>query len=76
MPFPAFRHSMSKPRGPPPIIFHPYGPWFRWYAPPMQYESFYLGSAEQETNAFDRLVRPRKDSFYPKSGLNVAKTKE
>jgi hypothetical protein len=33
--FPPFRHPMPKPWGPSPLIFHPYAPWFGWYAPPM-----------------------------------------
>jgi hypothetical protein len=28
------------------MMFHPYAPWFGWYAPPMQYESFYSRSGE------------------------------
>jgi hypothetical protein len=42
----------------------------------MQYESFYPRSAKHEPNAFDSLARPRKDRFYPKSQVNVAKTQE
>jgi hypothetical protein len=71
--FPPFRHPMPKPWGPSPMIFHPYTPWFGWYAPLMQYKSFYPRSAKHESNTFDSLARPRKDRFYPKSRLNAAK---
>jgi hypothetical protein len=74
--FPPFRHPMSKPWGPSPKMFHPYAPWFGWYAPLMQYESFYPRSVKHEPNAFDRSARPRKDRFYPKGWLNAAKTQE
>jgi hypothetical protein len=43
--FPPFRYPMPKPWGPSPMMFHPYAPWFGWYAPPMQYEPFYPRSA-------------------------------
>jgi hypothetical protein len=76
MSFPPFRHPMPKPWGPSPMMFHPYAPWFGWYAPLMQYESFYPRLAKHEPNAFDSLARPRKDRFYPKSRSNAAKTKE
>jgi hypothetical protein len=58
------------------MMFHPYAPRFGWYDPSMQYESFYPRSAKHEPNAFDTSARPRKDRFYPKSRLNVAKTQE
>jgi hypothetical protein len=74
--FPPFRHPMPKPWGPSPMVFHPYAPWFDWYVPPMQYESFYSRSAKYEPNAFDNLTHPKKDRLYPKSRLNVAKTQE
>jgi hypothetical protein len=74
--FPPFRHPMPKPWGPSPMMFRPYSPWFDWYAPPMQYESFYPRSTKHEPNLFDSPAHPRKDRFYPKSQLNAAKTKE
>jgi hypothetical protein len=74
--FPPFRHPMPKPWGPSPMMFRPYAPWFDWYAPPMQYESFYPRSTKHEPNLFDSPAHPRKDRFYPKSRLNAAKTKE
>jgi hypothetical protein len=58
------------------MMFHPYAPWFGWYGPPMQYESFYPRSIKHEPDAFDRSACPRKDRFYPKSWLNAAKTHE
>jgi hypothetical protein len=58
------------------MMFHPYAPWFGWYAPPMQYESFYPGLAKHELNAFDSSVHPIKDHFYPKNQLNAMKTQE
>jgi hypothetical protein len=58
------------------MMFHPYATWFGWYAPLMQYESFYLRSAKHESNAFDSSAHPRKDRCYPKSRLNAAKTQE
>jgi hypothetical protein len=76
MPFPPFRHPMPKPWGTSPMMFHPYAPWFGWYAPSMQYEPFYSRSAKYESNAFDSSARPRKVCFYPKSRLNVVKTQE
>jgi hypothetical protein len=65
--FPPFRLSMSKSWVPSLMMFHPYALWFGWYAPSMQYESFYPRSAKHESNAFDNSVRPGKDRFYPKS---------
>jgi hypothetical protein len=56
------------------MMFHHYAPWFGWYGSPMQYESFYLRSANHEPNAFDRSARPREDRLYPKSQLNAMKT--
>jgi hypothetical protein len=58
------------------MMFYPYAPWFGWYPPSMQYESFYPRSAKHEPNAFDRSASPRKDHLYPKSQLNTAKTQE
>jgi hypothetical protein len=58
------------------MIFHPYAPWFGWYAPPMQYESFYPRSTKHELNTFDRSAHPRKDRFYPMSKLDATKTQE
>jgi hypothetical protein len=58
------------------MMFHPYALWFGWYASLMHYESFYPRSAKHEPNAFDSSVHPRKDRFYPKSQLNMAKTQE
>jgi hypothetical protein len=58
------------------MMFHPYAPWFDWYAPLMQYESFYPRSAKHESNAFDRSAHPTKDRFYPKSRLNAVKIQE
>jgi hypothetical protein len=58
------------------MMFHPYAPWFGWYAPPMQYESFYPRSVKHEPNAFDSLACPRKDRFNPKSRSSTAKTQE
>jgi hypothetical protein len=75
-PFPSFRYSTPEPCGPSPMIFHPYAPCFCWYAPPMQYESFYPRSAKHEPNVFDRSTHPRDDRFYPKIWLNAAKTQE
>jgi hypothetical protein len=49
------------------MMFHPYAPWFGWYAPPMQYESFYPRSVKHEPNAFDSSSHLRKDCFYLKS---------
>jgi hypothetical protein len=48
-------------------MFYPYAPWFSWYAPSMQYESFYPRSTKHEPNAFDSSAHPKKDRFYPKS---------
>jgi alpha-beta hydrolase superfamily lysophospholipase len=31
-PFPPFRHPMPKPWGHSSMMFHPYAPWFGWYA--------------------------------------------
>jgi hypothetical protein len=76
MPFPPFRHPMSKPSRPSPMMFHPYASWFGWYAPPMQYESFYLRSVKHAPNEFDSLAHPRKDRFYPKSRSNATKNQE
>jgi hypothetical protein len=64
------------PGGASPMMVYPYAPWFGWYAPPMQYESFYPRSAKHEPNAFDSSAHPRKDRFYSKSRLNAAKTQE
>jgi hypothetical protein len=58
------------------MMFHHYAPWFGWYAPPMQYESFYSRLAKHKPNAFYSSAHPRKDHFYPKSRLNAAKTQE
>jgi hypothetical protein len=74
--FPPFRHTLPKPWGPSPMMFHPYAPWFGWYAPPMQYESFYPRLTKHEPNAFDSSAHPRKDRLYPKRQLNATKTQE
>jgi hypothetical protein len=58
------------------MMFHRYAPWFGWYAPPMQYESFYPRLAKHEPKTFDSSTLPRKYRFYPKSRSNVAKTQE
>jgi hypothetical protein len=58
------------------MMFHPYAPWFGWYALSMQYELFYPRSAKHEPNAFDSSARPRKDRFYRKSQSNAVKTQE
>jgi hypothetical protein len=76
MSFSPLRHSMPKPWGPSPMMFHPYSPWFGWYAPPMQYESFYPRSVMHKSNTFNSLAHSKKDRFYPKSRLNAAKTQE
>jgi hypothetical protein len=73
---PPFRQTMPKSWVLSPMMFHPYAQWFGWYAPPMQYESFYPRSAKHESNVFLSSARPRKDHFYPKSWLNAAKTQE
>jgi hypothetical protein len=55
------------------MMFHPYAPWLDWYAPPMQYESFYPRSAEHELNAFDRSAHPRKRSLLSKESVKCSK---
>jgi hypothetical protein len=70
--FPPFRHPMPKPLGRSPMMFQPYSPWFHWYAPLMQDESFYPRSAKNEPNGFDSLAGPRKDHFYQKTPLKLA----
>jgi hypothetical protein len=67
---------MTKPWEPLPMLFRPYAPWFGWYAPLMQYDSFYPRLAKHEPNAFDRSANPRKDCLYSKSRLNAGKTQE
>jgi hypothetical protein len=74
MSFPPFRHPMPKLWGPSLMMFDSYAPWFGWYAPSMQYESFYPRSTKHEPNAFDSSTHPRKNRFYPKSRLNAVKT--
>jgi hypothetical protein len=69
--FPPFRHQMPNPWGSLPMMFHSYASWFGWYAPSMQYESFYPRLAKHEPIAFDSSARPRKDRFYSKSQLNT-----
>jgi hypothetical protein len=76
MSFPPFIHPVPKPWGPSPMMFHSYAPWFGWYAPPMQYESFDPRSTKHEPNAFDSSMHPRKDRFYLKSRSNAVKTQE
>jgi hypothetical protein len=58
------------------MMFHPYVPWFGWYASSIQYELFYPRSAKHKPNAFDSSAHPIKDHFYLKSQLNAAKTQE
>jgi hypothetical protein len=58
------------------MMFHPYAPWFGWYALLKQYDSFYPRSVKHEPNTFDSLARPRKDRFYPNNRLNAVKTQE